>query len=126
MIFFRECRGNGCPSEKERKTKDSLTEHNAALMKQLSDQQEQIQPIPQKNEELSERVRVLEEEFQQKEKQVQELTEKLERSKHISERVMMTVGILSVFPAIRLTAYLLVNFNKSRNCPLGFSLRGAI
>lgn len=69
----------------ERKTKDSLTEHNAALKKQLSDQQEQIQPIQQQNGELSERVRVLEEEFQQKEKQVQELTEKLERSKHISE-----------------------------------------
>lgn len=69
----------------ERKTKDSLTEHNAALKKQLSDQQEQIQPIQQQNGELSERVRALEEEFQQKEKQVQELTEKLERSKHISE-----------------------------------------
>lgn len=57
----------------ERKAKDSLTELNKALKKQLSDQQEQIQPIQQQNGELSERVRVLEEELQQKEQQLQEL-----------------------------------------------------
>lgn len=60
----------------ERKTKDSLTEHNTALKEQLSDQQEQIQPLQQQNGELSERVRVLEEELQERKKQLQELEQK--------------------------------------------------
>lgn len=60
----------------ERKAKDSLTEHNAALKKQLSDQQAQIQPIQQQNSELLERVRVLEEEVAQKNEEIQKISEK--------------------------------------------------
>lgn len=60
----------------ERKEKNSLKEHNTALQKQLSDQQEQIQPLQQQNGELSERVRVLEEELQERKKQLQELEQK--------------------------------------------------
>lgn len=59
--------------QQERKEKNSLSANISALKKQLSEQQQQLQPIQQQNGELSERVRVLEEELQKKNQQLQEL-----------------------------------------------------